>query len=46
MSSKISDQVNQSLNSLQNMKDSTAIMALSVVTIMIIIITSYFQTSL
>jgi hypothetical protein len=38
MSSKISDQVNQSLNSLQNMKDSTAIMALSVVTIMIIII--------
>lgn len=38
MSSKISDQVNQSLSSLQNMKDSTAIMALSVVTIMIIVI--------
>lgn len=38
MSSKISDQVNQSLSSLQNMKDSTAIMALSVVTIMIILI--------
>jgi len=39
MSSKISDQINQSLNSLQNMKDSTAIMAISVITIMIIIIT-------
>jgi hypothetical protein len=38
MSSKISDQVNQSLSSLQNMKDSTAIMALSAVTIMIILI--------
>jgi hypothetical protein len=38
MSSKISDQLNQSLNSLQNMKDSTAIMALSVLTIMIILI--------
>jgi hypothetical protein len=38
MSSKISDQINQSLNSLQNMKDSTAIMALSVLTIMIILI--------
>ena len=38
MSSKISDQVNESLSSLQNMKDSTAIMALSAVTIMIILI--------
>ena len=38
-STKVADQVTQSLNSLQNMKDSTAIIALSVVTLMIIIIT-------